>query len=265
MSLGTLLGVLFGFGLFFGAIIISTNNYASFISISSMVMVLGGTLSAAFISYQARYVMLALKGIVQMFRKPKAGRETLSNHIMQLIKWGYIIQTKGLVALEAEVKASKLDDEVLRFGADLVATGYKPEQIREMMEITVDSSFEREMVPAEVLKNMASTAPAFGMIGTLVGLIIMLQGLGADLSLLGQGLAVALLTTLYGVVFARLVFLPAALKMEQKEEMTHFRNQLVAEGLAMLSEKQSPRYMQDRLNSFLDPGIRFDIDKAGIR
>ena len=108
---------------------------------------------------------------------------------------------------------------------------------------------------------MASDAPAFGMIGTLVGLVVMLQSLGDDLSKLGQGLAVALLTTLYGVVSARMIFLPAAAKLEQKEQIHHFRNLMIAEGLVLLSEKQSPRYMQDRLNRFLDPAIHFDIDK----
>jgi chemotaxis protein MotA len=78
---------------------------------------------------------------------------------------------------------------------------------------------------------------------------------------IGNGMAVALITTLYGVIFARLIFLPAASTLQQKEEIEYFRNTMVVEGLIMLSEKKSPRYMQDRLNSFLDPQIHFDIDK----
>lgn len=261
MSFSTLFGVLIGFGLFLGAIVMNTSNYDSFVSLSSMMIVMGGTLSTAFISYQARYVMLAIKGILQMFQKPRASREHLTREVMHLIKWGYVVQTKGLVALDKEIQSAKIDQPLLRYGADLVATGYKPEQVREMMEIAVESTYERDSVPVDVLKSMASTAPAFGMIGTLVGLIIMLQGLGEDLSQLGLGLAVALLTTLYGVVLARLVFLPAAVKMEQKEDMARFRNILVAEGLSLLSEKQSPRVMQDKLNSYLDPAIHFDIDR----
>jgi chemotaxis protein MotA len=116
-------------------------------------------------------------------------------------------------------------------------------------------------VQVEILKAMASAAPAFGMIGTLVGLIIMLDNMGGDPSSLGKGLAVALLTTLYGVMFARIIFLPAATKILQREQIIRFRNYLVAEGLSLLADKKSPRYIQDRMNSYLDPAIHFNIDK----
>ncbi len=108
---------------------------------------------------------------------------------------------------------------------------------------------------------MAAASPAFGMIGTLVGLIIMLDGMGGDPTQLGAGLAVALLTTLYGVIFARLVFMPAATKIMQREQIVRFRNFLVAEGLALLADRKSPRFIQDKMNSFLDPAIHFNIDK----
>ena len=108
---------------------------------------------------------------------------------------------------------------------------------------------------------MGAAAPAFGMIGTLVGLIIMLDNMGGDPSSLGKGLAVALLTTLYGVLFSRIIFLPAATKILQREEIIRFRNYLIAEGLSLLADKKSPRYIQDRMNSYLDPAIHFNIDK----
>lgn len=108
---------------------------------------------------------------------------------------------------------------------------------------------------------MGATAPAFGMIGTLVGLIIMLSSLGADPKDLGIGLAVALNTTLYGVLFSRLVLIPAASKLTQRQQIQRFRHELITEGLVMLAERRSPRYIADRMNSFLDPNIRFDIDK----
>ncbi len=91
-------------------------------------------------------------------------------------------------------------------------------------------------------------------------MVVMMQGLGDDIGNMGMGLAVALLATLYAVVYARLVCLPAAEKLQQKEEIERFRNYLITEGLVMLAEKHSPRFMQDRLNSFLDPAIHFNID-----
>lgn len=261
MSFAALLGVIFGFGLFFGSILMTTDNVIAFLSMPSFLMVFGGTVAASYMSFQPRYVNRALIAIWHMIKKPRTHRAGLNAEIMNLIKWGYVVQTKGMVALETEVKAAKISEPVLQYGTDMVATGYKPEEVRAMLESAVESEFERNMVVADILKAMAGAAPAFGMIGTLVGLVVMLQGLGADMSALGAGMAVALLTTLYGVVFARMIFLPAALNLKQKEEITYFRNMLVVEGLVMLSEKKTPRYMQDRLNSFLDPAIHFSIDK----
>ena len=119
------------------------------------------------------------------------------------------------------------------------------------------------MVQADILKNMAAAAPAFGMIGTLVGLIVMLQSLTSNPDGIGDGLAVAMLTTLYGVLIARLVFLPAASKIAQKEGIMRFRNFLITEGFGMLADTKSPRYIQDKMNSYLDPTIHYNIDQKG--
>ena len=118
------------------------------------------------------------------------------------------------------------------------------------------------MAPVNVMKDFAAGAPAFGMVGTLVGLIVMLGNVGGSPEDLGAGLAVAMLTTLYGVLFARVLFLPAASKMQQREQIFKFRNSILVEGFALLAEKKSPRFMQDALNAFLDPSIHYDIDAA---
>ncbi len=261
MSLSSLLGVLFGFGLFFASIFLSTNNWLAFVSLSSLLMVLGGTTAAAYMSYQARYVGLAFRAIGWMFKKPQSTREGLNTEILRLIQWAYLVQKSGLPSLENEITKVNSKDPVLKFALTMVSSGYKPAEVREILETSVRSEFERQTVPVAVLKQMAAAAPAFGMIGTLVGLVVMLQGLDGDMAKLGQGLSLALLTTLYGVVAARMIFIPAALKLLQKEEIQRFRNEMMAEGLIMLSEKKNPRYMQDRLNSFLDPSIHFNLDR----
>src|SRR5262249_15562217 len=176
------------------------------------------------------------------------------------IKWAYLVHSKGLPGLEGETGA-KIKEPLLRYGLDLVVTGYKPEVLRTMMNTAVEADFERSITPVTVLRNMASTAPAFGMVGTLVGMVIMLQHIQGDLSRIGSGLAIALLATLYGILCARLLCLPAADKLMQKEEIMRFRNYMMTEGLVLLAEKQSPRYMQDKLNSYLDPTIHFDLDQ----
>ncbi|MAO90241.1 MAG: flagellar motor protein MotA [Rhodospirillaceae bacterium] len=260
MSLNTLIAFLLAFGLFIFAIVSQTNNYLIFVDPFSFVMVIGGTLAATFLGQEYRYVMLALRSIFSMFAVYRAGRNVLNQDVGRLIQWGYLAQQKGLIGLEAEVKKVQ-GDEFLSFGVENLLSGYTGEELRETLEITADKTFERNLVPANILKGMGATAPAFGMIGTLVGLIIMLSSLGADPKDLGIGLAVALNTTLYGVLFARLILIPAASKLTQRQQIQRFRHELITEGLVMLAERRSPRYIADRMNSFLDPNIRFDIDK----
>jgi chemotaxis protein MotA len=108
---------------------------------------------------------------------------------------------------------------------------------------------------------MGGIGPAFGMVGTLVGMVMMMANLGGDPTAMGGSLAIALLATLYGVLSARLIWFPAAEKIKQREEIVRFRNYLVAEGLALLAERKSPRFIQDKMNSYLDPAIHFNIDK----
>jgi len=110
---------------------------------------------------------------------------------------------------------------------------------------------------------MGAGSPAFGMIGTLVGLIIMLQNLDGDPAALGPAMALALITTLYGVLFARMIFLPAAAKTQQRAEIMRHRSYLLAEGLSLISDRKSPRYIQDRMNSYLDPSMHYDLDNTG--
>ncbi|MDX1974711.1 MAG: MotA/TolQ/ExbB proton channel family protein [Rickettsiales bacterium] len=259
LSLVTVAGTFFGFALVLGAIAAATHNYLSFISIEGLMIVVGGSIANAFMSYQGRYVTRAFQEMWYMVKKPKATREGLNTEIMRLIKWSYLVHAKGLPGLEGEV-GKKIREPLLRYGLDLVVTGYKPDVIRNMLNTAVEADFERNITPVTVLRNMASTAPAFGMVGTLVGMVVMLQNIQGDMSFIGNGLAVALLATLYGIIVARLICLPAADKLLQKEEIMRFRNYMMTEGLVLLSEKQNPRFMQDRLNSFLDPELHFNLD-----
>ncbi len=261
MSLSSLLGFIFGFGLFLGSILMATNNPSAFLEMHAFMIVIGGSVASSYMSYQARYVNTALKSIIWMFKKPKSTREGLSTEIMRLIKWSYIVQQKGLPALENELKSVPRDDPIINYCLTLVTTAYPVPDLRGMMHTVIESEFERRVVPVNILKSMAGNGPAFGMIGTLVGMIVMLQNFSSDTSSIGQGMALALVATLYGILMARLVCIPAASMLQQKEEIERFRNYMVAEGLIMLAEKKGPRYMQDRLNSYLDPDIHFSIDK----
>jgi chemotaxis protein MotA len=261
VSLSTILGSLFGFGLFFASIISLTDNVDIFLNLHGAMIVFGGTIAYAYMSFQARYVTSAFLAIRWMLNKPSATREGLHKDINQMVVWARAMSKGGVLELENEINASKIKDPLMKYCTNLVIMDYKAEDLRVMLETAVEAEFERVTEPVRVLKSMASAAPAFGMIGTLVGMVVMMQGLGENLTDIGAGLATALLATLYAVASARLILLPAGEKLQQKEEIQRFRNYLILEGLVMLGEKRSPRYVQDRLNSFLEPSLHIAVEQ----
>jgi chemotaxis protein MotA len=260
MSIATILGIIIGIGLFVGAIAMATDNFMVFLDLPSVIMVLGGATAAMFISYEARYVILSLKSVLKIFTAPAINRNMLKSEVGRVIRWGYAMQKSGPQALEAETGKLKNTDKFLAFGVDMVIAGYEGSEVREILTTTVETTFGRNAVQATILKKYGGACPAFGMIGTLIGLVIMLGNLDNP-EALGPALSVALITTLYGVLFSQLLFLPAATKIQQREEIVRFRNYMMAEGLFLLAERKNPRFIQDKMNSYLDPAIHFDIDK----
>lgn len=265
MSLPTILGFLLSLVLFIGAIIEATSNFLVFLHLTGFLMVVGGTLAATFVAFEVRYVWQALGLVKAIFFQSRFARAMLQGEVARVIRWGYMVQKNGMQALEADTGSLKKQDPLLAFGVNLVISGYSGAEVRQMLDNQVETAFQRRTVPTEILKYMASNAPAFGMMATLVGLVIMLDNMGTDPSKLGPGMAVGLLGTLYGVLFARLILMPAANKSFQREAIIRFRGMLITEGLALLAERKSPRFIQDAMNSFLDPAIHFDIDKAPRR
>lgn len=264
LSLASVTGAVFGFLLIIGAIMLGTRNYMAFFSLEGFLIVIGGSLAVAFMSFQASYVMEALRSIGLMFRQAHVTHENLHYELVNIIAWAQIVKKSGLKGLEDSVGHQPVTDPYVKYGLDMVVSNYDADEVRTMMETAAEAYYERDTIPARVLLAMASHAPAFGMVGTLVGMVIMLGDFRDDMTGIGQGLAISLLATLYGVVTARMVYMPAAAKVMQKRDGLHFRNRLIAEGMAMLVANRSPRYIQDRLNSFLRPEKHYDVD-AKIR
>jgi chemotaxis protein MotA len=259
-SIASIIGAAFGFTLVIGAIMIGTDNYAAFFSLEGLMIVVGGALAVAFMSFEAAYVIEALKGLGFMFLSAKSTHENLYRDLIEIITWARIVKEKGLRGLEDEVYKHGMMDPFVKYGLEMVVSNYTPEEVRDMMETAADSAYERDTIPAAILMAMASHAPAFGMVGTLVGMVIMLGNFSTDMSGVGQGLAISLLATLYGVLTARMLYMPAAAKISQKQEGLRFRNHLITEGMTMLVANKSPRYIQDRLNSFLRFESHYSID-----
>ena len=244
------IGVLIGTVL--AIVVIGMVNNTPFLSIEGLAIVIGGSIANALLSYSAQDVRQAFTAIRALLDRKRDRRHGLHRDIMRIIMWSYVVQSQDFIGLEKE--SARITTEPLqRYGLDLVVSGYEPEKIREMMETITEAEFERRCAPVTVLRNMAATAPAFGMVGTLIGMVMIMHNAGADLAHIESGLAVAMLSTLYGLLVARLLCLPAADKLLRHEESEHFRNYVIIEGLTLLAEKHKPSYVQDRLNSFLSP------------
>jgi chemotaxis protein MotA len=132
-----------------------------------------------------------------------------------------------------------------------------------MMETAADASYDRDCVPVDVLRAMTSHAPAFGMVGTLVGMIAMLCELNDNIASTGSTLAVSFLSTLYGVVSARMIYMPAAARLQQEVDARQCRHGLITEGMVMVARGETASHIQDRLNGFLRPEQHDYFDAIG--
>ncbi len=262
MSMGSLLAFIAGFMVVIGSIVSATDRPLMFIDIPSMIVVVGGTLVASFISYESKTAVGGLKLALSTFKKHKDSENSLKDEVGRIVRWAYIIQKNGLQGLENEVTDElRQENPFLAYGADLVVTGYTGAEIKQILEHMLDSQAERCKRTSDVLMKLGGDAPAFGMLGTLIGLVIMLGNMGGDPSAIGPSMAVALITTFYGIILARIMFIPMATKASARSDVTLFKNNLQMEGLVLLAERKSPRYIQDKINSFVDAKEQFLIDR----
>jgi chemotaxis protein MotA len=256
LSLSTLMGSVAGVVIVGWGVMSATDNPYAFIDLGALYIVVGGTITASFIGFRWRYIVKALLSLPGIFIRQKINPKTLKQDVGMIIDWAKMVQTEGKTAFTKIGESSK--DPFVKYLTSLVETGYTEEEIRILAETHLEEDYFRNLQQPTILANMASHAPAFGMIGTLIGLIAMLEKLD-DPSQMGPGLSVALMTTLYGVLFARFMFMPASTKVKQILGIKRFRNYLLLEGFSLIMHKHSAFFIQDRLNSFLDPKFQYSI------
>lgn len=262
MSMGTILAFLAGFAVIMGAIITATDAPGAFIDIPSMIVVCGGTFVALFISYETKVAVAALKNLGAAFKRHGDSECSLKDEIGRIVRWAYIVQKNGLQGLENEINDDlRAENPFLAYGSDLVVTGYTGAEIGQILDQMLQADVDRNKVYIDALKKMGGDAPAFGMMGTLIGLVIMLGKMGGDPSAIGPSMAVALITTFYGIILARIILIPLATKVSARSDVSLFKNSMLKEGLVLLAERKSPRYIQDKINSFVDTKDQFLIDR----
>lgn len=250
----TIIGIFGGFALLFYAIY-RGGGLAMYYDLDSIMITIGGTIAATFISYPmtevAKIFWLAIKVFYHQVRNP----EDMAKDIVQLAD---LSRKGGSLTLGKE--ETQVGDQFLKLGISLVVDGVDPGLIREILDTEVEAIRVRHTKGQKIFRSMAAFAPAFGLLGTLIGLISMLKNL-QDPDKIGPAMAVAMITTFYGAIMANLLFIPMAEKLEDKMEEEIFIMRLVTEGVVALRKNINPRIIEKKLNSFLRTNQRFSILK----
>ncbi|MBO8141046.1 MAG: flagellar motor protein [Firmicutes bacterium] len=244
MDFATLLGIFIGVAAMVWAIL-RDGSLVLFWDPTSVFIVVGGTLAATLVSHPMSRMRIILPVLRIAFLER---RHTPEEVIPMIVRFAEKARREGLLAMEEE--AESLDDPFLRKGIQLVVDGVDPELVRNVLQIEIDVLVERHGAGQRLFQTMGSYAPAFGMIGTLMGLIQMLAHL-TNPDAIGSGLAVALLTTFYGALLANLVFNPIAGKLKIKSEQEVLVKQMMVEGILSIQAGENPRIVEEKLRAFL--------------
>lgn len=237
-----------GIGAGFACIIISimlSGEVGSFLNLPSVFVVIGGVIASTIVSYPGK-MLKSLKTVYTMaFKKHHID---LNEDIELIIKIANVARREGLLALEDAV--GEIDNPFLQKGIMLIVDGADGELVKNILDTEIAFIQERHTQGQNIIISMASYSPAYGMIGTLIGLINMLKNL-TDSSTLGPNMAVALVTTFYGVILANLVFTPIAKKLKAQSDSEALQKELYMEGLLSIQDGENPRIIRDKLNSFV--------------
>ncbi len=243
MDLATLIGVVLGLTLVILAIITSA-DLGLFFNLPGILLVLGGTFSAALIKYRVQSYLVGIKEglITAFFERNDNPREiiALANRLSR------IARRNGLLGLEDE----PIENPFFQKGIQMCVDGSAPEFIQEVLHKEMSQTLERKSIGESVFRTFGDLAPAFGMIGTLVGLVAMLNNLD-DPTALGPGMAIALLTTFYGSLFAQLVFIPIADKLGRKGDEMANNMELIIDSVMGIYNGMNPQVLDELLETYL--------------
>lgn len=249
MNITTITGIIFGITVLLSAIFGATKDVSLFVNLPGISIVLGGVIASTFICYPLKDVFRVFNVFLATLKKEEL---PIGNYIHEIQYLAQRAMVKGTLKLEHELEG--MENFFLKDGIQMIVDHYPAAKIREIMETTIDNTYYRELREASIFRTMAKFAPAFGMVGTLIGLITLLQNMG-DLGSkeIGQAMALALVTTFYGIILANLFFFPIALKYEQRVQDRKLLMTIIMEGLILITEKTPPDLIKDKLKAYLPP------------
>ncbi len=256
MDLNTAIGTALAFGLVLFAMAVGPGGVGIFIHIPSMVIVFGGTMAVTMMAFPTSDLKPVIKVMLVMAIRKQS---TPTEEIERVVTYANLARKEGLLALET--KLQEVDDAFFSKGIQLVIDGFGADTVRDIMELEAEWEGQRHGTGRKIMDQMAAFAPAFGMIGTLVGLVQMLQDL-SDPSAIGIGMATALLTTLYGAMGANMVFIPLAGKLEMVAKQDSLLRSLMIEGIVAIQSGEKPQLIKEKLKGFLPPSVRESVEAA---
>jgi len=253
VDIGTIIGLIVAIGAILISIIIGGGSPLGMINGPSIFVVLGGTMGAVIIAYPLG-TLLKLHTVVlkAIFTKPANTVET----IRDLVSYAEVARREGILSLENLMHEMK--DPFIISGVKMAVDGTDPELIRTIMDTELEALMERHANGKKILDSIGKYAPAFGMIGTLMGLIAMLKAMD-DPSAIGPGMAVALITTLYGAIIANAVTGPLGDKLAGRDAEEVLLKTIITCGVMSIQSGDNPRVVESKLLTFLPPSKRAEV------
>jgi len=252
MDIATIIGTLLGFLVVVGAIV-AGGGAAMFFNVPSLAITIGGMLCATLIHFSLPQ-FLSIFSIVKKTIITKIPSQT--GLIQRMVNFAAINRRDGTLALEPEI--GKLNDHFFAKSLQLLVDGQDSESIRDLLTPEIQYLQERHTLGKKILEFMGASAPAFGMIGTLIGLVQMLRNLSSPDDI-GQGMATALLTTFYGAFAANLIFIPLAGKLGIYSKEESISMEMVLEGICAIAQGDNPTIVRERMQAFVSHGRRQEV------
>lgn len=250
MDLGTLIGLIGGFVLLIGSMFVSGANPLWYVDIASFVAVFGCSFMALLIANPISRTIGLGNFLKFVFVVPKNEKMAV---ISQLQAFSETARKEGILSLDE--KLEEVPDPFMRKGLRMVVDGGDPEAIRNILNVELEGMKDRHAKGIQFFQDWASLAPAFGMIGTVQGLIMMMQNL-EDKASIGKGMALALITTYYGAVAANLIFTPIKRKLEDRDKEEVLLREIIIEGVISILNGENPHILLPKLLSYLPPSER---------
>jgi len=263
MDISTFIGLVLAFLAMGGALAIMAGhgngsvNLASFIDPPAIIMVLGGALCVTLVGFPMKRVFSMVRAIKKMFFfRPENPAELID----EIVKLAEIARRDGLLALEG--KAKDIRNPFIALGIQMAVDGIKPETVEEVMRTEIQAMQGRHHEGKRVLETIGRCGPAFGLVATLLGLILMLGNL-SNAEAIGPSMAMALIGTLYGVAMANFFAIPMAEKLGCLSHEEALVKEIIVRGVLSIQSGDSPRIVQQKLSTFLPPKLRPGTEDEG--